>query len=235
MDYINHKMMRKLVRNILDKLGLLQYFFDIYTWYQNNRTIIVNGYNKKDYNYISLYDTDADLQTKMFHAKEIARLLHPNKILIAGCSKGNAVKAFHEIGIDAWGFDIFALEDKNNLKKYIKQGSLLSIPFSDKDNFDLFLCTDVFEHIYMRDIPLMVDEIYRLKIEWMAVIIGQGLCDGHVTLKSLKWWDKQFKGKYRRCPEIKTALRPGVYGLDPSTAKAYFTFWKIIDYKTIST
>lgn len=223
---IIYGMLRKQVRIILERLRLSELFFDMYSWYQNHKPVPPQKIDEKDDIYISLYESEADLRTKRCHTEEITRLLNPHKVLIAGCSKGNAVAAFHEIGIEAWGFDIFPVEDGNTLKKYIKKGSILSIPFSSEDNFDLFLCTDVFEHIYMKDIPMMVNEIFRLNTEWMAVIIGQGLSDGHVTLKSLKWWEKQFQGKFRFCPEIKTALWPGVYGLDPEVSPAHFLFWR---------
>jgi hypothetical protein len=223
---INYEMLKKQVRNILKRLRLLELFYDVYSWYQNLKPVLPQEINKKDTIYISLYESEADLQTKRCHTKELNRLLNPQKVLVSGCSKGNAVAAFREIGIEAWGFDIFPVEDDNILKKYIKQGSILSIPFSSEDNFDLFLCTDVLEHIYMRDISLMKNEIYRLNTKWMAVIIGQGLSDGHVTLKSLQWWEKQFQGKFGLCPEIKTELWPGVYGLDPQVSPSHFTFWK---------
>lgn len=225
---MNHKRMKKRIRNILERLRLLELFFDTYSWYHNLRAIIPKKNDNKDAIFISFYDSEADLRTKRYHAKELTRLLNPHKVLVAGCCRGNAVAAFHEIGIEAWGFDIFPVEDDNKFKEHIKQGSILSIPFSNEDNFDLFLCTDVFEHIYMRDIPCMVNDIHRLNIEWMALIIGSGLSEGHVTLKPLRWWEKQFQGKFRLCSEIKTEFRPGVYALDPKESPSHFTFWKRI-------
>lgn len=221
---------RQFIRQFLEKTSLLDYFYDIYSFYHNIRYSSSNNALVDNLTYNTLYSTERDLITKDFHAKEINQLLEPSKVLVAGCSNGNAVLAFHKIGIEAYGFDIFPIKsnDNYNLIKYLRQGDMLAIPFSENDNFDVFVCTDVFEHILMRNVPMMVNEINRLGVNWMAIIIGHGLSPGHVTLKPLKWWEKQFKGKFRYCQDIKTKTYPGIYGLDPSISRSFFTFWKRI-------
>ncbi len=221
---------RKITRGVLEKFGLIEVFFDIYTWYQNIRPLEnINQVYNPEYIKNHGYCGDRDLQTKGFHAREIARLLSPQKVLVAGCAEGNAVRAFHDLDIEAWGFDIIPsiLEDNDPLRKFLKIGSMSSIPFSSADNFDVFVCTDVFEHIYLKDIPIMIDEIYRLGVDWLALIISHdSISLGHVTLKSLKWYKKQFEGKYQLIPETKTMCYPGVYGLDPDVSRSRFSFWK---------
>jgi len=230
MMIIKNQRIRRYSRTILAQTGLLQSFFDIYTWYHNVKPPINF---KKIYNalYISNhgYDSAEDLRIKEFQAREIARLLTPRKVLVAGCARGNAVLAFHNLGIEAWGFDIIpnTLSESHFLRRYLRLGSILNIPYSSKDNFDTFVCTDVFEHIYIKDVPLMVTEIYRIGADSLALIINHdGLNPGHVTLKPLGWWAQQFQGTYRLAAEKKTALVPGIYGLDPSAGRPYFTFWE---------
>jgi hypothetical protein len=222
--------LRKYGKITLEKMGLLEFYFDFYTFYQNIRPLsrLDSIYNC---NYISNrgYDSAEDLRLKESHARETARLLNPKKVLVAGCAQGNAVLAFHNLGIEAWGFDIIpcALPENHYLRTFIKQGSILNIPFSREDNFDTFVCTDVFEHIYIKDIPQMVNEIYRIGADSLALIINHdGLCQGHVTLKPLTWWVRQFQGKYRLADSIKTTVVHGCYGLDPSSGRPYFTFWE---------
>jgi len=222
--------LRKYGRITLEKMGLLELFLDIFTFYRNIRPLsrLDNIY---DCNYISNYGYDSaeDLRLKESQAREISRLLSPRKVLVAGCAQGNAVLAFHHLGIEAWGFDIIpsALPEDHFLRTYIKQGSILNIPFSREDHFDTFVCTDVFEHIYLKDIPQMVNEIYRIGADSLALIINHdGLYKGHVTLKPLKWWARQFDGKYRLSDKIKTPLVPGTYGFDPACGRNHFTFWE---------
>jgi hypothetical protein len=221
---------RKYLRSILEKIGLLRLFFDVYTLYQNIKpSIRLDKFYDGEYISQYSYDSAEDLQLKEYHAREICRLLNPRKVLVAGCAQGNAVLAFHNLGIEAWGFDIIpnALPESHFLRTYLRLGNILNIPYSREDNFDTFVCTDVFEHIYIRDIPQMVNEIYRVGVDSLALIINHdGLNPGHVTLKPLGWWARQFQGKYKFSDEIKTSLVPGVYGLDPSFGRPKFTFWK---------
>lgn len=229
MPIIKNQKIRQYSRNILLKMGLLEKFFDIYTWYQNAKPPVAS--NKiYDAQYISNhgYDRAEDLRIKEFQAREIVRLLRPRKVLVAGCAQGQAVLAFHNLGIEAWGFDIipYTLPENHFLRSYLRTGSILNIPYSSNDNFDTFVCTDVLEHIYIKDIPQMVSEIYRIGADCLALIINHdGLHPGHVTLKPLGWWAWQFQGSYRLAGEKKTALVPGIYGLDPSSGRPYFTFW----------
>jgi len=184
-----------------------------------------------DANYLSKhgYDDAADLRLKEFHAREICRLLNPRKVLVAGCARGNAVLAFRHLGVEAWGFDIIPGDwpPDHPLRPYIKLGNILNIPYSRADGFDTLVCTDVFEHLYLRDIPRMINEIYRLGPDWLALIINHdGLSPGHVTLKPLTWWARQLQGRYELAPDLRTALVPGIYGLDPAAGRPRFTFWR---------
>lgn len=228
--------LRKITKYILVKLGLLQCLFDLYSWYKNIKPYsdfedLYNHYYFSKYG----YNSENDLALKKVHAKEIIRLLKPKKVLVAGCAEGNAVLAFRDLGIDTWGFDIGFNQSmiSNSLATYLRKGSLISIPFSINDCFDTLVATDVFEHIYIKDIPIMVNEIYRLGINMMAIIIGWGFYPGHVTLKPIKWWEDRFYGKYKFRPDIKPLVYPGVYGLDPEIIPNkyfnYFIFWERIE------
>lgn len=229
-NIIKNHAFRKLGRSILEKTSLLGFFFDLISWRRNmwSERKLISIYNRE---YVSNhgYNTEEDYRIKEAHAREIIRLLNPRKVLIAGCALGNAVLAFRKQGIEAYGFDIIPnLLDmcRSEIKPYIREGSILAIPFNREEDFDVFVCTDVFEHIQIKNIPKMVDEIYRIGVIWIATIIcHDGLSPGHVTLKPLSWWERQFKGKFTLCRDIKTDIFPGIYGLDPAK-KAKFTFWR---------
>ena len=81
------------------------------------------------------------------------------KILDFGCGEGNLVKAFQELGYDAYGIDVI---DCPNLDEahYAKIGfDPYVIPFED-GFFDYVFSTSVFEHVLNTDESLR--EIYRV-------------------------------------------------------------------------
>lgn len=81
------------------------------------------------------------------------------KILDFGCGKGNLVKAFQELGYDAYGVDVIdndLLDDKHYFKLSFDP---YVIPFED-DFFDYVFSTSVFEHVLNTEESLK--EIHRV-------------------------------------------------------------------------
>lgn len=224
--------LRTIARIFLKKAGLIQLFFDILSWRRNMlHDYQITGLYDKGYAVSHGYDTQHDMIIKSAHSKEIIRLLSPAKVLVGGCSYGNSVKALRSHGISTYGFDIYPnlldVCDKD-IKPYLKQGSMLNIPFSSEDKFDTFLATDVFEHIQMKNIPRLASEIWRLEVKYIATIINHdGLQPGHVTLKPLSWWESQFYDYFERIRQMKTNVHSGIYALDPiKYPRSKFTFWE---------
>ncbi len=81
------------------------------------------------------------------------------KILDFGCGEGRLVKAFQELGYDAYGIDVIdcpLLDDEH----YFKIGfDPYVLPFED-DYFDCVYSTSVFEHVFNTDESFK--EIYRV-------------------------------------------------------------------------
>ena len=81
------------------------------------------------------------------------------KILDFGCGEGNLVKAFRELGYDAYGIDVIDCPNLDEIH-YAKIGfNPYVIPFED-DFFDYVYSTSVFEHVMNTDESLK--EIYRV-------------------------------------------------------------------------
>ena len=177
-------------------------------------------------------DWESDETIKLAHAEAICRVLpHTRKVLVGGCSSGMAVRAFRSRGIEAMGFDVSPDLDKialPDVKDYLREGSMTSIPFSRHDRFDLFVTTDVLEHVQVRYIPLMIREIAKLQTPFMVHMINHiSPSPDHMTLRPLGWWEKQFAKYYRRRPDLQAPVssNPRIYGLNGSKHNV-FTFWE---------
>lgn len=183
--------------------------------------------------YHDRYGAASEMQIKTAQATAICRALpSARKVVVAGCSNGRLVAAMRESGRDAWGFDVssdlfrIAVQD---LHAYLRLGSLSNIPFSDKDAFDALVGVDVLEHIPEGRIPRVVAELVRLRLRFLAIVINHTDlgCPGHVTLKSLAWWDRAFAPHFVRDPTITFSRDgiPAVYSVD-NDPDSQFTFWR---------
>ena len=142
------------------------------------------------------------------------------------------IRALRNIGIEAYGFDISPDLDEiiaDDVRPYIKKGSILNIPFSSSDNFDAFIAVDVFEHIPMGQIKRMVEEIAGINAKYMIAVINHFDFQfaGHITMKPLPWWQKKFSDYYKIDKNIDFFKKniPPLYSLD-NNPEHKFTFWK---------
>jgi len=87
---------------------------------------------KKIYHRFRINNSDV-IKIKKWQVIAIQRaLLNCKKLLIAGCSRGELVRALRNVGIEAYGFDVSPDLDKiviDEVRSYIRQGSILNIPF----------------------------------------------------------------------------------------------------------
>jgi SAM-dependent methyltransferase len=153
-------------------------------------------------------------------AEYIVRAIHPVKVLVAGCAAGELVRALRLKNVQAWGFDISsAAKDVAypEVVDYLRVGSMTDIPFDRMDQFDALVAIDVFEHIPLRDVNRMVEEINRLAPKFLLTIIAhESLFIGHITLMPLSWWEGKFRRHYRRINNISVDIKgiPEVYGVN---------------------
>lgn len=236
-------------RLLLDTLGLLQRFRDvrarlereIFTLRQNRLTpseidsIYSEVYHlRANYGLASGTDTgwETDEAIKMAHAGAIIGALPGvRKVLVGGCSSGMGVAAFRRLGVEAWGFELSPDLDKivlPEVKDFVRHGSMLKIPFSASDRFDCFVTTDVLEHIQLKHIDKMIDEIAKLGCKWMAHLINHtSIQPDHMTLKPLSWWAGRAGRHYRLRADIRAREtgNPRLYGLNGDPLHVY-TFWE---------
>lgn len=157
--------------------------------------------------------------TKPMVSRMIAHLgIQPHHtILDFGCARGYTVRAFREMGYDAWGHDIsqWALEnaDKEASNYLICNNSALWA-----DSFDWVIAKDVLEHV--EDLEVTVEslkEIARLGIFVVVPLAHGEFYDveeyeadvTHIHRRPISWWMSQLcqdgwsvEGRYR-LPGIK--------------------------------
>lgn len=139
--------------------------------------------------------------------------MKPNSsILDVGCAKGYMVRAFTELGFDAWGIEIsdYAIShaDKTIRKKIIRAHRCHPWRF-EQDQFDWVISKDTLEHLTLLYDPLRIDELAFVLSECHRVapkgfhIIPMGkrlkyLCQDyekdrtHILRQPMKWWIKEF-------------------------------------------
>jgi len=96
-----------------------------------------------------------------------------HKILDVGCSHGLAVKKLIEMSYEAYGIDV-----SETAIKYCKErnlttcllGSATDIPFED-NFFDIIISSDTLEHIFPKDIDLVVNEFKRVCKKYLVLSI----------------------------------------------------------------
>lgn len=125
------------------------------------------------------------------------------KILDFGCAKGFLVKAFRELGYEAYGIDVSeyaisqAPSDITNFLSCIKSDSSLQIPHWPE--FDYILAKDVLEHIEVSNLSNVLIQLRKLSPRLLVVVpLGDGINyfisdyendPSHVIKEDLPWWE----------------------------------------------
>ena len=155
-----------------------------------------NGYHWRDF--AGLFRDTAQFLVTMF--PEAASFLD------AGCAKGFLVRALHELGKDAWGFDHsnWALENAEEpARPFLRQACAESVEFDRR--FDLTLAFSLLENLTEEQ----AIKFLRRAREWttQALVVVVLLCEdetkraqlltddrdlAHVTLQSHAWWHQRF-------------------------------------------
>jgi hypothetical protein len=237
---------KQAARSILTQAGLIDAFEavrrELFTQRKNLLSLEqIDAIYRRQYHESSNYGIDqptaeweSDETIKTAHARAILEVLPQlRKVVIGGCSSGMAVRALRRVGVDAHGFDIspdleaMVLPD---VRSYVREGSLTSIPFSRHYRFDALITTDVLEHVQLRYMPLAVREIAKLQAPYMVHMINHvSRSHDHMTLRPLAWWVKQFAKYYRLRSDLNARVldNPRIYGLN-GDPQHVFTFWERI-------
>ena len=121
-------------------------------------------------------------------------------VLDYGCAKGYGVKAFNMLGRDGYGYDIseYAL---NNCPKEIKHKIIDGSSTLFGKEFDYCIAKDVFEHMNMIDLEVLLSEIKVNKKILVIVPLGDNgvyrvpayaLDKTHINAENELWWDDLF-------------------------------------------
>jgi hypothetical protein len=124
-------------------------------------------------------------QGEFLGARDIARawktMFNPRNALDAFCGRGTFVAYMRDFGIEAYGFDFSEFAISNHYPRC--KGEWLKLydgtkrwPYGDKE-FDLVVMLDAYEHLYLDDIPFVVNEMYRVARKWIFLqiaIVGGG-------------------------------------------------------------
>ena len=127
-----------------------------------------------------------------------------NNMIDVGCAWGKTLAYWNEKGVDVVGVDVSKRMVEKNKKKgykcYLLSATDLSI-FSDK-KFDLYMATDVFEHLKSEDLFYAIEEAKRVTKKYLLIRahpvldrrgrknIKEAL---HLTVWSLEEWQKFFE------------------------------------------
>jgi len=153
-------------------------------------------------------------------AKAWKTMFNPKNMLDVGAGRGAFIVAAREVGIEACGFDFSEWAVSNPCPRCQKEWLILHDatkpwPYKDK-SFGLVVALDFYEHLYLDDIPFVVDEMYRVAKKWIFLqiaVVGGGsgyaihekgyilrrgepvprelegnLVAGHVTVCPSEWW-----------------------------------------------
>lgn len=148
-------------------------------------------------------------ETYLLRDRDLAKFLvnkfRPRTILILGCARGYLVKAFREVGVEAWGIDISEWAIQNSpeeVREYLYCGDICDLSVFRDKQIDLIVGLDVFEHIKIPDLYLAISEASRVgKNIVLDVPIGDddlhpdksnGTDKSHVSVYTPKWWVQAF-------------------------------------------
>ncbi len=159
--------------------------------------------------------------------KKIFNLNNSSKVLDVGCGRGTFIGYLRNIEIDAYGFDFSEWAINNPYSKCPKECIKLhdatkEFPYGGSP-FDLVLCLDLMEHMYINDIDFVINEIFRVSNKWIFLQIAtinsdtnesgyilnkEGIIPkelegmavaGHVTVQNRQFWiNKLMVGKENR-------------------------------------
>jgi 2-polyprenyl-3-methyl-5-hydroxy-6-metoxy-1,4-benzoquinol methylase len=133
------------------------------------------------------YNDDARFQT---WANDIVLKFKPRSVLDFGCAKGYLVKALHQRGVAAWGYDVSEWA--------INQADQETRAYLDSDKYhkvDLIVSYDTFEHIPEGELNKIRTELRKVGKRFYFTV---GTLDtpnwehdaSHITMHELSWWQK---------------------------------------------
>lgn len=120
------------------------------------------------------------------------------KVIDIGCRWGKALKYWKNNNIEAYGVEVSKTMvdycEKRNLKCYLASATNLSM-FKDKI-FDLYMATDIYEHLRTKDLKYAIDEAKRVTKKYLLIRPYPSIDKRkrlHLTIWNLEKWESFFK------------------------------------------
>lgn len=153
----------------------------------------INNENKNSEEFWDGYHSIAAAWKNIFRLEKCNTDTGLCKVCDAGCGKGQLVWALRNIGVEAWGFDIDKLAIENRYKKcqdgWIKKHDAVMVwPYGGRA-FDLVVVVDLFEHINLKDIDIVISEMYRVAKKWIFLRLSTRTVSGRLQDRQF-WIDK---------------------------------------------
>ena len=134
----------------------------------------------------------ANPEGEFLGAKEIAEawkeVFNPKNMLDVGAGRGTVIAYARDVGIEAEGFDFSEWAVNEGRYRRCKPQWLRvhdatnAWPYPSK-SFDLVTALDFYEHIYIGDLPFVIEEMYRVAKKWVFLeiaVAGSGGTEGRV-------------------------------------------------------
>ncbi len=108
--------------------------------------------------------------------KEIFELDDKTLVLDVGCGRGTFISYLRDVGIQTYGFDFsqWAVDNPHPKchKDWIKcHDATKEFPYSGS-SFNLTICLDLMEHMYIDDVDKVINELFRVSNKWIFLQIA---------------------------------------------------------------
>lgn len=189
---------KKFVGTIISPLKFDASFYDR-AYFEEGKRGYYKGYTT------SLLSKTFIFFASLYRALMLKIYLNPKSVLDVGCATGEMIKILRFFGVEAYGLEVsdYAISRADpKIKKFIKKGNILKIPFKD-ESFDVVSSYNVLEHLTKDEIREALNEcnrvarkltfhkIYTLENLWYKKFHGMDL--SHLSVFSLSWWKEYFK------------------------------------------
>jgi len=162
----------------------------------------------------------------------LSKIKKESTILEVGCNLGNQLKILEKDGFtNLYGIEINkkALTIARNNKSFnLVEGSALDIPFKD-DYFDLVFTSGVLIHISPKDLPTVIDEMYRVsnKYIWCFEYFSDECKEIEYRGNKNRLWKNNFMKLFiERHPDLKVVKEKKIKYVANDNVDAMFLFEK---------
>jgi SAM-dependent methyltransferase len=125
--------------------------------------LVINQAPPQKWTPVTNYSFEARKAIEGQHPELIRDVFRPKRVLDAGCGPGHLVRLLEDVGIDAYGMDLYPPETGPYLRKDITE------PYRGESAFDLVICREVLEHIPVRHIAQAVANLCQMSTQFVYV------------------------------------------------------------------